>query len=113
MEGVRSALSLIEVAFFLGTSVLAALSHGMSVTGILVTKARESGLAVLVPCCLVGEPDVKAATAEPQKDCSCGLVEPPPGKREQQPPGGHERLARQGAVVGRQPPPGDCEQPPR
>ncbi len=68
----EGALSLIEVVFFLGTSVLAALSLGTPVTGVLVTQARESGLAVLVPCCLTGEPDVKAATAEPQKDCSCG-----------------------------------------
>jgi len=30
---------------------------------------------VLAPCCLAGEPDVEAATAEPQEDCSCGLVE--------------------------------------
>jgi len=74
-EGVRSALSLIEVAFFLGTRVLTALSLGTFVTGILVTQARESGLAVLAPCCLAGEPDVKAAMAEPQKDCSCGLVD--------------------------------------
>ena len=26
-------------------------------------------------CCLAGEPDVEAATSEPQEDCSCGLVE--------------------------------------
>jgi len=38
-------------------------------------QTRKSSLAVLVPCCLVGEPDVKAATAEPQKNCSCGLVD--------------------------------------
>jgi hypothetical protein len=74
-EGVRLALSLIEVAFFLGTRVLAALSLGTPVTGVLITQARESGLAVLAPCCLAGEPDVKAATAKPQKDCSCGLVD--------------------------------------
>ena len=74
-EGVRSVLSLIKVVFFLGTSVLAALSLGTPVTGVLVTQARESGLAVLAPCCLAGESDVKAATAEPQKDCSCGLVD--------------------------------------
>ena len=45
------------------------------VAGVLVMQARESGLAVLAPCCLVGEPDVEAATSEPQEDCSCGLVE--------------------------------------
>jgi hypothetical protein len=63
---------------FLGKSVLTALSLGecrTPVTGVLVTQARKSGLAVLAPCCLAGEPDVEAATAEPQEDCSCGLVE--------------------------------------
>ena len=42
---------------------------------VLVTQARESGLAVLALCCLAGEPDVEAATSEPQEDCLCGLVE--------------------------------------
>ena len=77
-KGVLSALSLIEMTLFLGKSVLTALSLGecrTPVTGVLVTQARKSGLAVLAPCCLAGEPDVEAATAEPQEDCSCGLVE--------------------------------------
>ena len=63
---------------FVGKSVLAALSLSKCrtpVAGVLVTQARESGLAVLAPCCLAGEPDVEAATSEPQEDCSCGLVE--------------------------------------
>jgi hypothetical protein len=77
-EGVLLALSLIKMALFLGKSVLAALSLGecrTPVAGVLITQARKSGLTVLTPCCLAGEPDVEAATAEPQEDCSCGLVE--------------------------------------
>jgi hypothetical protein len=65
-------------AFVLGKSVLAALCLGecrTPLTGILVSQARESGLAVLVPCCLASEPDVEVVTAEPQEDSSCGLVE--------------------------------------
>jgi hypothetical protein len=63
---------------FVGKSVLAALSLSecrTPVAGVLVTQARESGLAVLAPCCLADEPDVEAATSEPQEDCLCGLVE--------------------------------------
>ena len=63
------------MTFFLGTSVRLALSLGTFVTSVLVTQVRKSGLAVLVPCCLAGEPDVKAATVEPQKGFSCGLVD--------------------------------------
>ena len=39
---------------FFGKSVLAALSLGTPDTGVLVSEARESSLAVLALCCLVG-----------------------------------------------------------
>ncbi len=44
----------VPTSFVLGKSVLAALLLGAPETGFLVSQARESGLAVLAPCCLAG-----------------------------------------------------------
>jgi hypothetical protein len=129
-EGVHSTLSLVMAELALSKSVVAALSLGECrppLTGILVPQSCEGGLVVLAPCCLAGEPDVEAATTEPQEYCPCGLgekhvaaggrllasasgsrpsctsqrrvgdVQPPMGKSEQQPPPGERKLLAAGS----------------
>ena len=53
-RGLHSPNGRLVLTPFFGKSVLAALSLGMPETGILVSQARESGLAVLAPRCLAG-----------------------------------------------------------